>query len=158
MSISRSHFILQKAAPFIKNVIANLFPPLYAQPHTMSHPANFPSFPIQIKSTLYIVKQQAEAPNMLNHPRRGLPRITDGIERHPDAYLLDTAANLHHLIAEKQHLISTSVSSPKSNFKIRQSRMEKIHHTTRENSHTLYYLPIQPLEASRTRLSKGGDV
>ncbi|EFX67251.1 hypothetical protein DAPPUDRAFT_261913 [Daphnia pulex] len=119
-----------------------------------------PSSPVsRYKSSLHFTSsnQQVEAPNMLNHPRRGLTALRTG--HNHDAYLLDTAANLHHLIAEEQHLISTSVSSPKSNFKLRQSRMEKkIHHTTRENSHTLYYLPIQPLEASRTRLSKGGSV
>jgi hypothetical protein len=134
-----------------------IFPALRPALHHVSS-SQLPQFPITCQVYTLHRHTNNRKPPMLNHPRRGLPRITDGIERHPDAYLLDTAANLHHLIAEKQHLISTSNSSPKSNFKLRQSRMENIHHTTRENSHTLYYLPIQPLEASRTRLSKGGQM
>ncbi|EFX66862.1 hypothetical protein DAPPUDRAFT_262485 [Daphnia pulex] len=61
-----------------------------------------------------------------------------------------------HLLAENEKIVEDNQA-----LQLRQSRMEK-YITLREKSKkwqfSSNYLPLQPLEASRTRLSKGGDM
>ncbi len=108
-----------------------------------------PSYPVsRYKSSLHFTSsnQQVEAPNMLNHPRTGLPAIRTvlhGIHatRRPLLYFVETAVDVfykpifarkgygindlqvsadQHLLAENEKIIEENQA-----LQLRQSRMEK---------------------------------